>query len=55
MCATFVPHCFPDQEKADLRLQAYQKFIQSVDDDRTFLDSNVMAYETWFFQRDPRV
>jgi hypothetical protein len=36
------------------RLQAYQEFIQSVDDDRSLLDSNVTADETWFFQYYPR-
>jgi hypothetical protein len=45
ICARFVPHCWTD-EKTALRLQAYQEFIQSVDDDRSLLDSAVTAEET---------
>jgi hypothetical protein len=36
-CARFVPHCITDEPKA-FRLQTYQEFIQSVDDDRFLFD-----------------
>jgi hypothetical protein len=40
-------------EKKALRLQACQEFIQSVDDDRSLLDSIVRGDETCCFQYDP--
>jgi hypothetical protein len=49
ICATFVPHSLTDKQKA-LRLQTSQECIQSVDVDRSLLDSVVMGNETWCFQ-----
>jgi hypothetical protein len=43
----------PDEQKA-LRLQAYQEFIQCVDDDPTLLNSVETGDETWYFQYDPQ-
>jgi hypothetical protein len=42
-----------DEQKA-IRLQACQDFIQSVNDDRSLLDSVVMGDEKWRFQFDPQ-
>jgi hypothetical protein len=46
-----VPHCLTDEQKS-VTLQACQEFIQSMDDDRSLLDSIIMGYETWSFQYD---
>jgi hypothetical protein len=53
ICARFVLYSLTNEQKA-LRLQACQEFIQSVDDDRSLLDSVVMGDETWCFQYDPQ-
>jgi hypothetical protein len=53
ICAMFVPHCVINEQKA-LRLQAYQEFIQFMDDDCSLLDSVVMGDEPWCFQYDPQ-
>jgi hypothetical protein len=44
-CGRFVPHCWPEEQKAIL-LQACQDFLQSVDDYRSLLDSVVTGDET---------
>jgi hypothetical protein len=41
----------PDEQKV-LRLQAYEEFVQSAYDNRSFLDSTVRSDETWYFQYD---
>jgi histone-lysine N-methyltransferase SETMAR len=51
ICARFVPHCLTDEQKA-VGLEAYQEFIQSVDDDCSLHDSFVTVDETWCFQYD---
>jgi hypothetical protein len=43
--------CLTD-EQMSVRLQACQEFVQSMDDNRSLLDSIVMGYETWCFQYD---
>jgi hypothetical protein len=52
ICTRFVPHCLADEQKP-LRLQACQRFIQSVDDDRSLFDLTVTGDETCF-QYDPQ-
>jgi hypothetical protein len=53
ICTRSVPHCLTYEQKV-LRLQACQEFIQSVDDDCSFLDSIVTGEETWCFRYDPQ-
>jgi hypothetical protein len=51
ICVGFVQRCLTDEQKA-LGLQACEDVTQSVDDDRSLLDSVVTGDETWCFQCD---
>jgi hypothetical protein len=48
-----ISHSLTDKEKVP-RLQAYQEFIQFLNDDHTLLDSMVMGDETYCFKYDPQ-
>jgi hypothetical protein len=52
ICATFVPHSLTDEQK-QRRLTSCQVFIQSCQENPSFLDCIVIGDESWIFQYDP--
>jgi histone-lysine N-methyltransferase SETMAR len=52
ICAKFVPHSLTDEQK-QRRLTSCQDFIQSCQDNPSFLDCIVTGDESWVFQYDP--
>jgi histone-lysine N-methyltransferase SETMAR len=52
ICAKFVPHSLSDEQK-QRRLTSCQDFIQTCQDNPSFLDCIVTWDESWVFQYDP--
>jgi transposase len=52
ICAKFVPHSLTDEQK-QRRLISCQDFIQTCQDNLSFLDCIVTGDESWVFQYDP--
>jgi hypothetical protein len=52
ICTKFVPHSLTDEEK-QRRLTSCQDFIQTCQDNPSFLDCIVIGDELWVFQNDP--
>jgi hypothetical protein len=53
ICSTFVPYCVTDERKVPT-LQAYQEFIQSVEDNHSLLGSITTGDETCCFHYYPQ-